>query len=99
VDDLVDGIYRLMHSDFEEPTNIGTSEYITVDELVNMIIKISGKKIKKKYVEGPVGVQSRNFSKKRILSLGWQPKVSLIEGISRTYRWIEEQVKASRKFD
>ena len=97
VDDLIDGVFRLMHSDFEKPINIGTSEYVTVDELVNTVIEISGKKLGKKYVEGPVGVQSRNFSKKRILSLGWEPKVSLKEGIDRTYRWINEQVKAKQK--
>jgi len=96
VDDLIDGVFRLIHSDFEEPINIGTSEYVTVDELVDTVIEISGKKLDKKYVEGPVGVQSRNFSKKRILSLGWKPKVSLKEGIDRTYSWINEQVMASR---
>jgi GDP-D-mannose 3',5'-epimerase len=95
VDDLIDGVFRLMHSDFEEPINIGTSEYVTIDELVDTVIIISGKKIAKKYVEGPVGVQSRNFSKKRILSLGWEPKVSLTEGLTHTYRWIKEQVRAS----
>lgn len=98
VDDLIDGVFRLMHSDFKVPTNIGTSEYVTVNELVDTVIEISGKKIENKYVEGPVGVKSRNFSKNRILVLGWEPKVSLKEGISRTYRWINEQVKASRKF-
>jgi GDP-D-mannose 3',5'-epimerase len=64
-----------------------------VDELVNTVIEVSGKKIHKKYVEGPVGVQARNFSKERIKSLGWEAKVSLKEGIARTYAWIEAQVK------
>ena len=96
VDDLVDGIYLLMRSDLEVPTNIGTSEYVTIDELVDEIIEISGKKLAKKYVEGPVGVQSRNFSKERILSLGWEPKVNLKEGLARTYRWIEGQVRKAR---
>ncbi len=97
VDDLIDGVFRLMHSDFGKPINIGSSEYVTVDELVDTVIEISGKKIDKKYVEGPVGVQSRNFSKKRILSLGWVIKASLKEGIDRTYRWINEQVMAAGK--
>ena len=96
VDDLVDGIYLLMRSDLEVPTNIGTSEYVTIDELVDEIIEISCKKLAKKYVEGPVGVQSRNFSKERILSLGWEPKVNLKEGLARTYRWIEGQVRITR---
>ena len=94
VSDLVDGVCMLMHSDLEGPTNIGSSEYVTVDELVETVIEVSGKKIHKKYVEGPVGVQARNFSKARIHSLGWQAKVSLKEGISRTYPWIEAQVRA-----
>ena len=97
VDDLVEGVYMLMHSDLEGPVNIGSSEYVTVDELVRTVIEASGKEIHVKYVEGPVGVQARNFSKARIHSLGWQGKVSLKEGISRTYPWIEAQVKTGRQ--
>ncbi len=99
VDDLIDGVVRLMHSDFEKPINIGSSEYVTVNELVDTVIEMAGKKIEKKYVEGPVGVQSRNFSKKRILSLGWEPRVILTKGIDRTYRWINEQVMATGKLE
>jgi GDP-D-mannose 3',5'-epimerase len=97
VDDLVEGVYLLMHSDLEGPVNIGGSEYVTVDELVQTVIGVSGKKIHVKYVEGPVGVQARNFSKERIHSLGWEAKVSLKEGIERTYPWIEMQVKIARQ--
>lgn len=93
VDDLVDGIYRLMQSDLQEPVNVGGTEQATVDELVDAVIKASSKKIAVKYVDGPVGVQSRNFSKERIFSLGWRPRVSLEDGIARTYKWIEGQVK------
>jgi nucleoside-diphosphate-sugar epimerase len=93
VDDLVEGVYLLMHSDFEGPANIGSEEYVTVDELVQTVIDTSSKEIHIEHVEGPVGVQARNFSKKRIKSLGWEAKVSLREGIERTYMWIEEQVK------
>jgi GDP-D-mannose 3',5'-epimerase len=96
VDDLIEGIYMLMHSDFEDPVNIGSSQYVTVDELVDTVIEVSGKTIHKKYVEGPVGVQARNFSKARIHSLGWEAKFSLKEGIERTYPWIERQVKMLR---
>ncbi len=96
VDDLVEGIYLLMHSDLEGPTNIGSSQYVTVDELVETVIEIAGKEIHKQYVEGPVGVQARNFSKARIRSLGWEARVSLKEGISLTYPWIEAQVKAQQ---
>ena len=95
VSDLVEGVYLLMHSDLEGPVNIGSSEDTTVDELVATVIGFSGKEIHKDYVEGPVGVQSRNFSKARIHSLGWKARVSLKEGIARTYPWIETQVRAA----
>ena len=96
IDDMIEGIYLLMQSDLEGPVNIGSDEYVTVDELVRTVIEVSGKTIHVKYVEGPVGVQARNFSKARIRSLGWEAKVSLREGIKRTYAWIEEQVKRSK---
>ncbi len=96
VDDLVEGILRLMHSDLEGPVNIGGDEHVTVAELVDTVVGVSGKRIRKKYVEGPVGVQSRNFSKARIKSLGWEAKICLKEGIARTYPWIAAQVEAAR---
>lgn len=97
VSDLVDGIYVLMQSDLEGPVNIGSPEYVTVDELVATVIEVSGKRIHVKHVPGPVGVQARNFSNARIQSLGWEARVSLREGIERTYAWIEQQVKAMRE--
>ena len=95
VDDLVEGIVTLMRSDLEGPTNIGCDERATVADLVETVINASGKKLGVKYVDGPVGVHSRNFSKARIHSLGWSSKVSLREGIAKTYAWVEEQVKKS----
>jgi GDP-D-mannose 3',5'-epimerase len=97
VGDMVDGIYLLMQSDLDVPANIGCPQYVTVDELVHTVAKVAGKEIHIKHVLGPVGVQSRNFSNERIYSLGWQAKVYLEEGISYTYPWIEEQVKAQRE--
>jgi GDP-D-mannose 3',5'-epimerase len=99
VDDMVEGIYMLMQSDLEGAVNIGCPQYVTVDELVATVIEVSGKKINIKHVDGPVGVQSRNFSNERIYSLGWEAKVFLKEGIARTYPWIEEQVKAAKEND
>ena len=93
VDDLVDGIVRLMRSDLEVPANIGSPEYVSVRELVDTVIAHSGKQVGVRYVPGPVGVQSRNFSNARIYSLGWQAKTSLRDGIGVTYRWIEQQVR------
>ena len=96
VDDLVEGVYLLMQSDLEGAVNIGNEEYVTVAELVWTVIDVSGKDIRIEYVEGPVGVQARNFSKARIKSLGWEARTSLKEGLTRTYAWIEGQVKTQR---
>jgi nucleoside-diphosphate-sugar epimerase len=96
VDDMVDGIYRLMHSDLEGAVNIGCPEYVTVDELVAVVAEAAGKRINIQHVKGPVGVQSRNFSNARIESLGWKSKFPLKDGIALTYPWIDSQVKAAR---
>ena len=96
VDDMVEGIYLLMHSDLHTAVNIGCPQYVTVDELAKTIVKISGKKIHLNYVEGPVGVQSRNFSNARIYSTEWKSKYNLEDGIRLTYPWIEKQVKQVR---
>ena len=93
IDDMVDGIRRLMDSEIDKPTNIGNPEYVSVDELVKTVAKVAGKKIRIKHVEGPVGVKSRNFSNARIYTTGWRAKYPLIKGIKPTYLWIEERVK------
>jgi GDP-D-mannose 3', 5'-epimerase len=94
VDDMVDGIYLLMHSELEGAVNIGCPQYVSVDELVHTVAEVSGKRINIKHIAGPVGVQSRNFSNERIYSLGWQPRFYLKDGIARTYPWVEAQVQA-----
>ncbi len=93
VNDMVEAIRILMESDCREPTNIGTREYITVDDLVALVIAVSGKDLQVRHVDGPVGVQSRNFSNARIESLGFEPRMSVREGIAMTYPWIQEQVR------
>lgn len=95
IDDMVDGIYTLMHSNLEGPTNIGSPEYVSVGELVTNVADVAGKPVNVRYVEGPVGVQSRNFSNAKIYSIGWRSKFSLQEGLKITYPWIERQVKGS----
>lgn len=97
VDDLVNGIYTLMQSDEDRPTNIGSDERISVTELVQTVIEISGKELYVKYVEGPVGVQARNFSKERMKALGWETKTTFKEGIAKTYGWIEKQIGLCNK--
>ena len=96
VDDMVEGIYLLMHSDLEGPVNIGSPQYVSVKELVDTVAGVAGKKVKIKWVEGPVGVQSRNFSNERIYSIGWKSRYTLEDGIRHTYPWIEGQVLAGR---
>ena len=93
VSDLVEGIYLLTQSEMTQPANIGCPQYVSVDELVHVVSDVAGKKINIRHVDGPVGVQSRNFSNARIYSLGWKPRVFLREGICLTYPWIEQQVK------
>ena len=96
VDDMVEGIYLLMQSDLEGPTNIGCPQYVSVNELVAIVAEAAGKKINIRHIQGPVGVQSRNFSNARIFSLGWKPRFFLKDGIAHTYPWIEAQVKAQQ---
>lgn len=96
IDDLVGGIYLLMQSGMNKPTNIGSPEYASVKQLIDTVAEVAGKQISVKWIDGPVGVQSRNFSNARIYSLGWESKVSLKEGIELTYPWIEEQVNTNK---
>jgi nucleoside-diphosphate-sugar epimerase len=98
IDDMIEGILLLMRSGLENGVNIGRREYVSVDELVRTIVDVSGKKIHLKHIQGPVGVQARNFTNDRISSIGWKSKYSLKEGIARTYPWIMKQVKG-RAFD
>ncbi|MGZ3656544.1 MAG: NAD-dependent epimerase/dehydratase family protein, partial [Bdellovibrionota bacterium] len=93
VNDMVDGIYLLMQSDLHGAVNIGCPQYVTVNELVETVSKISGKQITIKHIKGPVGVQSRNFSNARIYSTGWKANYQLADGIAQTYPWIAAQVK------
>lgn len=97
VDDMVRGIFMLMHSDLAEAVNIGSEEFVSVNELVAAIVKASGKEISIKHIKGPVGVQARNHLFDKIKSIGWNAEVSVEEGISRLYAWVESQVEDARK--
>ena len=93
IDDCVRGTIMLMESDYDKPLNIGSDRLVTIDELADIIIRISGKKITKEYdLSAPQGVRGRNadISLPRKV-LGWEPRVSLEEGLTRTYKWIEMQ--------
>lgn len=92
IEDLLTGIRALVESDIDLPTNIGSDEYVTVDQLAQTIIKCSGKNLEIKHIDGPVGVEARNFSNKQIYSTGWKPKYSLEQGIKIHYPWVAAQV-------
>ena len=95
VDDLVDGIRRLVDSDHIDPVNIGCPEYVSVNELVATVAAVAGKTLTIRHIDGPVGVQSRNFSNGSIESLGWRSSWPLRRGIEATYPWVAAQVAAA----
>lgn len=95
IDDCVEGIYRLMQSNYHEPLNLGQDRLISINALADMIAEIAGISIIKKHVEGPQGVRGRNSDNTHLREvLKWEPQISLEEGMARTYAWIEAQVKA-----
>jgi nucleoside-diphosphate-sugar epimerase len=97
IDDCVEGIYRLMQSEHGDPINLGTDRMVSINELARIVIEISGKHdIGLEHVSGPQGVRGRNSDNNRLRDvLGWEPAVSLEDGLAPTYRWIEKQVCGS----
>jgi len=96
IDDCVEGIYRLMRSDFHEPLNLGQDRMISINQLADIIAEIAGVNITKKHIDGPQGVRGRNSDNTKLREvLDWEPEISLEEGLKTTYDWIEEQVKQS----
>ncbi len=95
VDDCVEGIYRIMQSDYPEPLNLGTEEMVSINELARIIIELSGKEnVTLRHVDGPQGVRGRNSDNSRLREvLGWEPRTTLHEGLRETYRWIEKQLQ------
>lgn len=95
IDDCLEGLNRLMKSDFSEPLNLGQDRMVTINELADIIAGIAGIQIRKKHIPGPMGVRGRNSDNTLLRKvLGWAPEISLEDGLSRTYTWIEAQVKA-----
>jgi GDP-D-mannose 3',5'-epimerase len=93
IDDCVEGIYRLMQSDFREPLNLGQDRMISINQLADMVAKIAGIRITKKHIDGPQGVRGRNSDNTLLRQvLGWEPQISLEDGLNRTYQWIEKNV-------
>lgn len=97
IDECVEGIRRLMNSDVEDVINIGSDEMISINDLAQLIAKISGKKITVVNVRGPEGVRGRNSDNALIKTqLRWAPSASLEEGLRKTYPWVAEQVKKNK---
>jgi nucleoside-diphosphate-sugar epimerase len=97
IDDCVEGVYRLMHSDYRQPLNLGTDRSVSINTLVDIVAAIAGKTVVKKHDRTkPQGVRGRNSDNRRMYAvLGREPAVSLEEGLTRTYGWIEEQLRKS----
>lgn len=99
IDDCVEGIYRLMQSDYHQPLNLGTDRMVTIDQLVDIVAKIAGKKITKRYdLTKPQGVRGRNSDNTKLRQvLKWEPRISLEEGLKKTYDWIFSQIENQLK--
>jgi len=100
IDDAVEGVLRLMASDFREPLNIGSDEMVSMIEMGDMALEYAGKTgtVQIKHIPGPEGVRGRNSENTLIKEkLGWAPGISLKDGLLRTYKWIDEQVTKEEK--
>lgn len=96
VDECLEGTIRLMRSDWTGPVNIGSEEMVTINQLVDAVARIAGKKVVKRHVPGPTGVRGRNSDNRLIEArLGWKPTARLEDGLRVTYRWIEQQALAN----
>ncbi len=96
IDDCTEGLHRMMRSDCSEPLNLGQNELISVNDLADLVASIAGVHIAKRHIDGPQGVRGRNSDNSRLREvLGWEPHIALEEGLTRTYTWIEEQVRSA----
>jgi len=93
VNDCVEGIFRLMQSDHSSPLNLGRDEMVSINELVAIVARVAGKQISIVHVDGPQGVRGRNSDNARLREvLGWEPVITLEQGLADTYAWIEKQL-------
>ncbi len=98
IDECLEGIRRLVESNFKGPVNIGSTERISIKDFTQMVIDISGKKLKIRFIPGPLGVRGRNSDNTLIQEkLHWQPTQELREGMTRLYAWIDAQLKNEKK--
>jgi len=97
IDECLEGVLKLMHSAWTGPVNIGSEEMVSINQLAEMIMEIAGKKLKIVNIPGPLGVRGRTSDNRLIYKkLGWKPSRPLVEGLKKTYAWIEEQVHKAR---
>ena len=97
VDECVEGVRRLMESDFTGPVNIGSEEMVTINQLAELVMKVAGRKLSIRHIEGPLGVRGRNSDNKLIFEkLGWRPSRPLTEGLQKTYSWVASQVEMAK---
>lgn len=95
IDECLEGLRRLMDSEFPGPVNIGSEEMVSLSALAEMLMAIAGKRLTLRHIPGPVGVRGRNSDNRLIEErLGWKPSRPLREGLERTYAWIQERVVA-----
>src|ERR1700722_12584911 len=100
VDDCVEGLLRIMASDYRDALNLGTDELVTINQLVDLVANAAGKRVSKRHnLTGPQGVRGRNSDNSRLQDvLGWQPSIKLEQGLAITYKWIEAEVRRSPKY-
>jgi len=98
VDDCVEGVLRLMRSDFREPLNIGSDEMVSMNDMASMVMTIAGRDIPVQHIPGPEGVRGRNSDNALIKQvLGWAPAISLRDGLTRLHPWINAQIEEEKK--
>jgi GDP-D-mannose 3', 5'-epimerase len=98
IDECLEGVRRLMMSDFTGPVNIGSEEMVTINQLAEMAMQIAGKKVTLNHIKGPLGVRGRNSDNHLIRQkLGWEPSQRLFDGLKVTYEWIEKQLRETKK--
>jgi nucleoside-diphosphate-sugar epimerase len=94
IEDCTEGIHRLMRSDYAQPLNLGQDRLISVNGLLDLVAASAGISVERKHVPGPQGVRGRNSDNSQLRAvLGWEPRISLEEGLRRTYLWVEDQVR------
>jgi nucleoside-diphosphate-sugar epimerase len=97
VDECVEGILRLMRSDYWKPVNIGSEEMISINDFAKMIMEVAGKELDIEHIPGPLGVRGRSSDNRLVREvLGWEPNAPLREGITKTYNWIKEVVESEK---